>query len=137
MNIKDKAAMCSEIRRVLKPGGRYVFYEVCTGAQGDAWLPVPWASDADINFVVSPEEFRHTLQAAGFFPVHWQDVSESCLVWFRNVAAAAAARSKDKAPALGVNLIMGTNVAEKQKNMVRNLAENRIVVIQGVFGVSG
>ena len=41
--------------------------------------------------------------------------------------------NEDDAPRLGLNLLMGTTAAEKSKNIVRNLKEDRIRVVQGIF----
>ena len=50
MNIEDKRQMLSEVCRVLKPGGTYVFQEVLAGDQdGPIKLPVPWAGKVDMS----------------------------------------------------------------------------------------
>ena len=52
MNIEDKRQMLSEVCRVLKPGGTYVFQEVLAGYQdGPIKLPVPWAGKVDMSFL--------------------------------------------------------------------------------------
>jgi ubiquinone/menaquinone biosynthesis C-methylase UbiE len=43
MNIPDKHALYAEALRVLRPGGRFVVYDVLQGEGGDVHYPVPWA----------------------------------------------------------------------------------------------
>src|SRR5205085_9232422 len=42
MNIADKPALYAEAFRVLRPGGRFVVYDVLPGEGGDVRYPVPW-----------------------------------------------------------------------------------------------
>lgn len=57
MNIEDKQRLFREIRRVLRPGGIFVLYEIIAGPTSPIHFPVPWAGDTTINFLVTPEEF--------------------------------------------------------------------------------
>jgi ubiquinone/menaquinone biosynthesis C-methylase UbiE len=41
MNIPDKPALYAEALRVLRPGGRFVVYDVLQGEGGDVRYPVP------------------------------------------------------------------------------------------------
>jgi len=43
MNIPDKHALYTEAFRVLRPGGRFVVYDVLQGEGGEVHYPVPWA----------------------------------------------------------------------------------------------
>jgi ubiquinone/menaquinone biosynthesis C-methylase UbiE len=51
MNIPDKGQLYSEVHRVLRPGGRYVFREIMAGAVQPLRFPVPWAREAALSFV--------------------------------------------------------------------------------------
>ena len=58
MNIPDKAALYAEAFRVLRPGGRFVVYDVLQGEGGDVQYPVPWANDPSTSFLATPEDMR-------------------------------------------------------------------------------
>src|SRR5262245_36571915 len=45
MNIADKRAFYGEIARVLRPGGKFAFYDILQGPGGPVVYPAPWASD--------------------------------------------------------------------------------------------
>jgi SAM-dependent methyltransferase len=136
MNIEDKEKLFAEIRRILRPEGTFALYEICEGSASPPHFPLPWASDQSISFLVAQEALRGMLREAGFREVLWRDVTEASLEWFRGVVAGIRPR-KDDAPRLGLNLLMGKTAADKSKNIIRNLKEDRIRVIQGVFRREG
>ena len=139
MNIEDKAHLFGEIRRVLRPGGRLIFYEVMSGGHSPIHYPVQWASDASIDFLVPEEQMIHRIEDAGFEKIHWQDVSAVCSAWFQSVVERMGKRSRDAPPPVALNLVIGRTTAEKAKNTTRNLKEDRIRVVYGVFkgGMAG
>jgi ubiquinone/menaquinone biosynthesis C-methylase UbiE len=128
MNIADKRLFYSEIARVLRPGGRLVFHDVLQGRGGPAHVPVPWAEDASICFLVTPATVREILERLGFTIVDWEDTSHESLRWF----VAAADRLKAGPPPLGIHLLTGPTSAAKFENVISNLREERIVVLQAV-----
>ncbi len=73
MNIAEKDRLYREIHRVLRPGGRLVMQEIMAGPLQPIHFPVPWAQDATISFLRSPEETRATLSDIGFREVEWVD----------------------------------------------------------------
>jgi hypothetical protein len=54
------------MRRVLKPGGWLVLSEVARGTDGDVSYPMPWAATQAESFLVTVEDTRTALEAAGF-----------------------------------------------------------------------
>lgn len=133
MNIEDKTSLFREVARVLRPEGRLALYEICAGAASPPHFPAPWAADAHMSFLATPEELRAQAEASGFTSVAWKDVSGESFEWFRSLLAAMAARPKDAPPPLGLNLLMGPDTPQKAANVIRNLEEDRIRVVQAVF----
>lgn len=133
MNIEDTDAALEEARRVLRPGGTLALYEICAGPGGDTVFPVPWASDASLSYLVEPDRLRELLIDTGFAEVVWRDVSGTSLEWFRDVVESMQSRPPDAPRPLGLNLLMGAETPVKAANVVRNLEEERITVIQGVY----
>ena len=76
---------------------------------------------------------REMLGQAGFKEREWRDVSDKSLEWFRSEIESRASAPEDAPPPLGLNLIMGPSFAEKLGNVFRNLKEDRIRVVMGVF----
>lgn len=134
MNVENKPDLFAGMARVLKPGGLLALYEVCAGSASPPYYPVPWASDDAINFLVSGDELKRLLGAAGFEEAAWLDVSSLSLDWLKRTIAARKAAGKGGGPVkVGLGVVMGETAAKKSGNMVRNLEEDRIRLIQGVF----
>ena len=77
MNIEDRSALYSEIRRLLRPAGCYVFQEVLGGDGGPAYFPIHWATTADESFLQSPETVLKLLLESGFRVLYWEDETEA------------------------------------------------------------
>lgn len=129
MNIADKRAFYTEIARVLGPGGRFVFHDIFQGGAGHPHFPVPWAGNASLSFLVTPDAVRAILEDLGFEILDWEDKTTQSRDWF----AATLERLKEAGlPPLGTHLLMGAAAEVKLENTVRNLREGRIAVIQAV-----
>ncbi len=137
MNIEDKQALFAGIGRVLRPGGVLALYEVCAGDARPPYFPVPWASSEAISFLVAADEMKRLLAAAGFLERVWHDVSAASLDWLERAITAKKAAGKSGVAKVGLGVVMGKTAAEKSRNMMQNLAEDRIRIVQGVFQRKG
>jgi ubiquinone/menaquinone biosynthesis C-methylase UbiE len=129
MNIADKAGMYREARRVLKPGGRFVVYDVLQGPGGDVHFPVPWARDASASHLVTTEQMRELLHDAGFTVIAETDSSAESRDWF---AAMAARMAQSGPPPVTFAAFLGSDFAEMARNQVANLTEDRIRTVMFV-----
>jgi SAM-dependent methyltransferase len=130
MNIQDKARLYREVARVLKPEGVLALYDVLVGPGGPVHLPAPWAGDASISFLITPEALRLQLEQAGFRTLTWRDTTAAAHDFFKQLVE----RSRGQAgpPPLGLHLLVGANAAAIFGNMIRNLDENRIRLIETI-----
>jgi SAM-dependent methyltransferase len=132
-NIEATEVAIEEAGRVLRPGGTLALYELCAGPGGEPVFPVPWASDASLSHLDPPERLREDVLEHGFDEVAWRDVTGPSLEWFRGVVESMQSRPADAPPPLGLNLLMGAETPIKAANVVRNLEEDRVAVVQGVY----
>lgn len=123
MNIPDKPALYAEAFRLLRPGGRFVVYDVLQGEGGDVVYPVPWANDPSTSFLATPEQTREMLTAAGFEIASYADSSDESLTWFREVRARI---ERDGPPPVTFAAFLGDAFGQMAANQVTNLAERRI-----------
>ncbi len=130
MNIEDKALLFSEVKRVLKPEGLYIFHEIMAGETDILYYPVFWADEASLSHLVSPSVNHKFITQAGFEQILWDDVSERSYGWFQNIAERIA---ESGPPPLGLNVIVAREMPAKVMNITKNLAEKNIVVFQGSF----
>lgn len=126
MNIRDRACLYAEVRRVLAPGGRFATYDVVL-RDGDVVYPTPWARDASTSFLLSEADTRKALEQAGFNAVLWRDDTQIGLEWFQRAMASSA----PSGPSLGV--VMGPEFQAMTGNLARNLGENRLGVLSAAL----
>jgi SAM-dependent methyltransferase len=125
MNIADKGRLYGEIRRVLKPGGRFAFQELAGGTTATTHFPLPWASDPADSFLATPEAMRALLAAAGFAQDCLEDTSEAHL-----------AMTTADPPASPLTLgVFVDSLALKAANARRCLEEGQVRLVRGVFRV--
>lgn len=129
MNIADKEGMYREAHRVLKPGGRFVVYDVLQGAGGEVHFPVPWARDSSTSHLATPEQMRTLLTDAGFSVISESDSSASSREWFTAMSARIA---KSGPPPVTFAAFLGSDFAEMTRNQVANLTEDRIRTVMFV-----
>lgn len=129
MNVENKKAWLEETYRVLKPGGRAIFYEVCGHKNTLLYFPVPWAQDDSMSFLVTPALFRDTITSAGFDIEIWSDKTELAKKAFAN---AKEPSGETNLPVLGVYLLVGEDIQAKAYNLHRNLEAECVSLIETV-----
>ena len=130
MNIPEKAGLYREIARVVRPGGRFAFFDVLAGPKQPIHFPVPWAADESFSFLVSPEETRALITAAGFRETVWL-TGEALDAELEDADPSLAGQPGE--PALNPGLLNGPDGPRMGANVARNSEEGRIVPALGVF----
>ena len=126
MNIADRHALYAEVRRVLKPRGRFATYDVVLMG-GEVLYPTPWARDASTSFLLSAADTRAALDMAGLKATLWRDDTQLASDWF----SAAAAGPPPTGPNLGT--VMGPDFAAAVSNFGRNVRERCVGVLSAVL----
>ncbi|MGH3720699.1 MAG: class I SAM-dependent methyltransferase [Pseudonocardiaceae bacterium] len=118
MNIADKAALFSEIRRVLVGGGVFGVYDVMRIGPGEVRYPVPWAATSATSFPAEPQRYRELLAAAGLELRAERDRRSFGIDFMRETRARIV---RDGPSALGLQLVMGPDTASKVANLADGL----------------
>ena len=129
MNISDRARLYREIRRMLKPGGRFATFDVVSNG-GDPHYPVPWARTPATSFLLTAAATREAIEQTGFDTLAWQDDTEAAKAWIAEMRASGPPPS----PNLGV--VMGPSFAQVSANLGRNLMEGRLGILTAVFAAA-
>ena len=126
MNIRDRDRLYRELRRVLKPNGRFAFYDVIATESGEhPHYPLPWAATPETSTLLTESQTRMALDGAGFGVVRWEDVTHEAFGWMAQQQAAAPL-------AIGPGVVVGPRMAEMVGNFGRNLKEGRTELVIGV-----
>jgi hypothetical protein len=126
MNISDRARLYREIRRVLKPRGRFATFDVVLSS-GEPHYPLPCARTPATSFLLTAAETREAIEPAGFRTLAWKDDTEAAKAWMAQLRASVPPPS----PNLGV--VMGPDFAQLSANLGRNLMEGRLGVLTAVL----
>ena len=127
MNIADHETLYASIHRVLKPGGRLAIYDVIAGDGRPLVFPVPWARRPELSFLLTSEQMKAALAAAGFAELSWADKTAEGIAWFNELQAKYQAE-----PPLGLHVVMGKEFAGMAANLARNFREGRARLVQTI-----
>ncbi|REJ81131.1 MAG: class I SAM-dependent methyltransferase [Acidobacteria bacterium] len=125
MNIEDKARLASEVARVLRPGGRYVIYDLFARQPGSSdriTFPVPWAASRATSFLVTAEAQSEVLEQAGFTVSHREDLGE----WGTERLRAALQAPPGQAPKVGLPALIGAAARERLGNVLQALEQGLV-----------
>jgi len=125
MNIEDMRTLFSEIRRVLRPGGHYVFQEVIAGPNQPIHFPVPWSATAETSFLSSAEETRRDAEVAGFEIVVFDENPSS--------APPPGPEASEDSPVGITGAIAIPNIMAARAVNQRNSAEDRVRRLRGLL----
>jgi SAM-dependent methyltransferase len=126
MNIAARSRLYREIRRVLRPKGRFATFDVVL-LSGEPDYPLPWARTPDASFLLTAEATRDAIEGAGFRAVTWQDDTALVKDWFAKMQASGPPPS----PNLGV--LMGPDTRQLLTNLARHLGQGKLGILTAIF----
>ncbi len=130
MNIPDKKKFYSEINRVLKTGGHFLFYDILKKGNGEVNYPMPWASNANLSFLFKAEEMDELLKEFGLTELQTANQTQAGIDFFDTLVA----RLKEFGPPLmGLNVLMGDTTKPKLLNLLTHLKSGELELKSGVY----
>ncbi|NNF36742.1 MAG: methyltransferase domain-containing protein [Saprospiraceae bacterium] len=130
MNIPDKGKFYSEISRVLKTGGCFLFYEILKKGDGEIGYPMPWASDDSHSFLFMAEEMDGFVTGSGLTRIQFKDQTQAGIDYFE---ALVNKLKEFRPPKMGLNVLMGETTKPKLMNLLTHLKEGELELISGVY----
>lgn len=134
MNIQDKRTFCTEMARVLKPRGSFIYYDVFTKKGEPLKYPVPWADDDAISFLITTAELDMLLQELGFIKIQATDQTTAGIQFFEEMFTKMAA---GETPRIGLPLLIGVSSKEKFQNLYANFIDKKIELQSGIYQKQG
>jgi SAM-dependent methyltransferase len=128
MNIEDKTRLCKEVGRVLKPGATFGIYDLMRTSDEELLYPVPWATKADICALGTPEQYRESLTAAALTVTVERDRHDFAVDFFDVLRKQTKAAGGSLG--LGLQILMGDDAPLKVRNMIENVATERVSPIE-------
>ncbi|MEP7229880.1 MAG: class I SAM-dependent methyltransferase [Ginsengibacter sp.] len=130
MNIENKNTFYSEIHRVLKAGGRFIYYDIFKNNNDPLHFPVPWANDVSLSFLFTKEDLGKKLSGLGFTKIETKDQTNEAINFFSKLFDKIA---KEGAPKVGLYLIMGEGTPVKMGNLLKNIMEGKLELESGMY----
>lgn len=126
MNVADKELFYANIMRRLRPGRRFVVYDVARGPGPEPKYPMPWASNPEDSFLVTVDQMKISLQGAGFAVSDVKDDTAAALAFIQQAIARAQVAP---APApLGLHTVLGPVFREIVPNLAHGLSSGALQV---------
>jgi ubiquinone/menaquinone biosynthesis C-methylase UbiE len=130
MNIPDKEKLYSEISRVLKPGGHFLYYDILKKADGEVNYPMPWASTSDMSFLFKETDMDDFLTQFGLTKEQSNDQTQAGIDFFN---ALVAKLKEFGPPKMGLNVLMGETTKPKLMNLLNHLKSGELELKSGVY----
>jgi ubiquinone/menaquinone biosynthesis C-methylase UbiE len=130
MNIHHKENLYSEIERVLKDHGTFMYYEIFSKDSGDVNYPVPWANNISVSFPDTAENMHEILESLHFKSMLISDQTNKGIRFLKELFDKM---SQSGPPKLGWNVLMGRSAMEKLCNIMEGLEEGKIALQSGIY----
>ncbi|WP_405208015.1 class I SAM-dependent methyltransferase [Aquimarina sp. LLG6339-5] len=130
MNIPNKKKFYSEINRVLKSGGYFLFYDILKKGNGEVNYPMPWASDSNLSFLFKSEEMDGFLENLGLTKNQSTNQTQAGIDFFD---ALVAKLKEFGPPKMGLNVLMGETTKPKLMNLLSHLKSGELELKSGVY----
>lgn len=130
MNIPDKKKLYSEISRVLKSGGHFLYYDIFKKGHGEINYPVPWASKSEMCFLFKETDMDDFLTQFGLTKEQFKDQTQAGIDFFN---ALVANLKEFGPPKMGLNVLMGETTKPKLMNLLNHLKSGKLELKSGVY----
>ena len=122
MNINNRERFFSEIYRVLKNDTFFAFSEHGLGPKGNPIFPLPWADNKEMSFLIEPSLTLQLLTKIGFKKISFLETGKKYMEGYEK---SLKTRNSSQIPTLGMHVIGGPTMFERQKNSMLSIKEKR------------
>ncbi|MGZ2369145.1 class I SAM-dependent methyltransferase [Ancylomarina sp. YFZ004] len=130
MCIEDKQKLYAEVKRTLKKGSRFIYYDVLKKSDDVLNYPLPWVDELVNNHLITSNQLKEQLDSLGFQKVSTQDQTQKGIDFLSSFLA----KAKDKPVILtGQKILMGDNALDKITNLHQALKNGVVGLESGVY----
>jgi len=130
MCIADKNKLYSEVKRVLKKGGRFIYYDVLKKGDDVLNYPLPWVDELVNNHLITSCQLKVQLGSLGFSEISLQNETQKGIDFLNGFLA----KAKDKPAILtGQKILMGNNALDKITNLHQALKDGLVGLESGIY----
>ena len=130
MCIADKEKFYSEVKRVLRKDGRFIYYDVLKKSEGALTYPLPWVDEAANNHLITSSQLKEHLHSQGFNKVSTQDQTQKGIDFLSSFLS----KAEDKPVILtGQKILMGDNALDKITNLYQALKDGIVGLESGTY----
>ena len=130
MNVPNKKKFYSEINRVLKSGGYFLFYDILKKGNGKVNYPMPWASNSNLSFLFKSEEMNGFLEEFGLTKKQSTNQTQAGIDFFDVLVTKLKELGS---PKMGLNVLMGETTKPKLMNLLSHLKSGELELKSGVY----
>jgi len=130
MNIPDKQKFYSEIDRVLRVNGFFIYYDIFKKENIEVGYPMPWASESKHSFLFKVKEMENILHGLGMTKLQSTDQTQAGIKFFDDFIDSI---TKNGPPTLGLNVIMGASTKPKLVNLLAHLKNGALELRSGIY----
>ena len=134
MNIADKKKFYSEINRVLKPGGRFIYYDIFSINNQPIQYPVPWADTSNLSHLMTTDDLRKIVAAEGLSIIESIDQTPPGISFLTALLEKIKAQ---KMPPASLKLVIGGDIAEKMGNLHQSFIDKKLQLESGICQKKG
>ena len=128
MNIFEKKKFYSEIFRVLKTGGKFLYYDIFKSSDNDINYPMPWASRQDLSHLINIAELEKILNSIGFNSFSKKNQTDAGLGSIKQMLSHI---KEFGPPIMGLNVLMGKDTKQKILNAFNHFDQGDLQLWSG------
>lgn len=128
MNILKKKKFYSEIFRVLKTGGKFLYYDIFKSSDNNINYPMPWASRENLSHLINITELEKIFNSIGFNSFSKKNQTKAGL---NSIKQMLSHIKEFGPPTMGLNVVMGKDTKQKILNAFNHFNEGDLQLWSG------
>ena len=118
-----------ESKRVLKTGGKFLYYDIFKSSDNNINYPMPWASRENLSHLINITELEKIFNSIGFNSFSKKNQTKAGL---NSIKQMLSHIKEFGPPTMGLNVVMGKDTKQKILNAFNHFNEGDLQLWSGV-----